>query len=84
MKFNDVKRFSAYVRTKYHSEYITVAFSAHNIIKFDSTKLKRVFYQINSEQPEVTVSFGVKFSSSLKSMRSLFQNHTLSVCSFRY
>ena len=23
MKFNDVKRFSAYVRTKYHSEYIT-------------------------------------------------------------
>ena len=27
MKFNDVKRFSAYVRTKYHSEYITLAYS---------------------------------------------------------
>ena len=24
MKFNDVKRFSAYVRTKYHSKYITI------------------------------------------------------------
>ena len=24
MKFNDVKRFSTYVRTKYHSEYITI------------------------------------------------------------
>ena len=24
MKLNDIKRFSAYVRTKYHSEYTTV------------------------------------------------------------
>ena len=28
MEFNDVKRFSAYVRAIYHSEYITVTISS--------------------------------------------------------
>ena len=30
MKFNDVKRFSAYVREIYHSEYITQGLSSYS------------------------------------------------------
>ena len=46
MKFNDVKRFSAYVRTKYHSKYITLMTI---ILKLGTTVLTNIYTPLHGE-----------------------------------